>query len=406
MSLLHETATRREFIDRFVIRPSASALVLPYIVPHLPDFASPGDTQESETQRLVQEILAREQAIGRRPINMGGVKPHVDLMAELFARSNGLSSQSAYELASSTFVVLGDWREEQEISINHPNIPVMEREPIAQFQRDYPNHPLTPQNAQLLLRGLNGSLRGEFIQGRGTFLYLSAFNDPRSQHALEFSASENGLSCGVAAPIVRLRSVVAHEYFHAISMGEREPVSPVLFDAIVESEQDAASAVFRGNQTDDIEVRKSAFIVYIRAGNRGTVRNRFNEFTADYLKARLFERHNMPYTEGSYASHRDTDNFGRVLAASNLLDDGLMHQFANQNIEEFLLALGRGARNISAENDKDLMKFAYDLAIRRNLAPLYWPFFQDYYPNLDMQTYYHLSPINDESRSDCQIVAY
>ena len=380
----HYSKSRRTLLKYTLTAPLAA---------HIPSFFDEYATlslQQAEKARGVDEVLFDmrriEEKVGFGRVSLEQTKEYIPLVAEFFVLATGVPIASQ-ALSERTHLVRGYSLEQA----------------TEQFEKDYPAFSITKEVRDEIDTGFRRSLFGSQSPTHGMLIYLDKINN---QFGLQFTNRDGHLVCEKYSPIVRLRHILLHEYFHDISnTSKRSRFDPDLERIILQRVE--------RHYNFPKHVEHSGFIVFItkETGQEIPLMG-FYEFSTEYLTIKLLRKYKLDYTQNDYGFPHDFSNFEQMLAQADISDQEFQQLYRLDNIRTFLLRISTRFQRSGPdglENTDNLIGLAFDQTIGMNSLPPRWSHLQQYFHGIDPRTRAYLVPPLQQDLPNprpCIVIAY
>ena len=349
-----------------------------------------------QSRDVAQQIKAFEEELGDRYLTFEEAKGFMPLVAQLFSENTG-SWQNPEDITNHTFLI---WKKPPFIKnadIKSTDISeVFTSDWFWQLKNDYPNLVLSEETVRDILTVFWYRSIPAWIQENNIFIL-------NYRHREELAkALTNGFSpqqyqtmapkvrCFPTTPAIWLRSSLLHEMSHRDTIREPKPLEPEVlepFEKQLERTEDLITYGEKHGFWIDLISEKGTKIPF-----RG-----FEEFFAMYMEVKISVNSGLTYSIGPGPTPIDIYNFGLILQQAKISDDELLTLHREANIKEFLLRIGRAAKNRDINSERNALDFGAWVAT--NIGA--WEDIKPYFPKVDTTDYVYYEAPKSGEESGC-----
>lgn len=272
---------------------------------------------------------------------------------------------------------------------------------FVQFKHDYPDAQLSKESENLL-KGINPLFNAGWVDDEGNiFVSLDYINKQggRRDYGIpgwQFKGRNVQVQCQNPWPIVKLRTILTHEWTHKTSLTDWQPIEDDLFNRLAEQYEKSA----RQKPNWKKVLKQNFTLKYIYEGIDGkdheNLQNNLNEIITDYLAIRLSIDNDLPYT-AAYLTPLDIVNLDAVFSQAGINLSELRQMYKYGRLRDFYLKIAKGARNINFSSEDEMLDFAIarfgpaaiSIHWNQNIAK-FAPPISPYFPGIETRDYDYL----------------
>lgn len=360
---------------------------------------------------VIEEIRKFEPQIGNNLLTVHQAKNYyLPLLAEFFSRKITApaigSKRTAGEILANTFLIRRDFTNSQEAgeefsrALSGSDVDVLSAPHVRLLALDYPNLQISPKVARGVTLRMGMGALGWVEEGKtfivfdranttDTKLQVKHINGLEEEYPLQqFEGLNYKLRCVPPAPVVKIRSVLLHEWVHLDGDGSWQPLPQDMI-----SSYQRVDNLERGpkNQVNYKSGQSTNFIgEFVLDSDSSRVETGFDEFNTDYLAAKMSISADLPYTLGYHGKNSPADfaNFEVVLEASGITEAELYKLHRDHKLRQIMLQIAQGAIP-GFDNEAAMLDFSTEHFLLWSSFPTFWQKLKPYFPGIDPTHYFY-----------------